>query len=463
MSNPLRNLLLLGLIIIGFYSCKKDQVTTNSSYQLFTDRDSVSFDTVFTSAGSITQQFKIINSNDRSINIASISLAGGLLSPFKVNVDGISGTSVRNINVPAKDSIYVFISVSIDPTSSSLPFLVQDSLQINYNGNKKLVKLNAYGQNAHYFHNKHVSQNETWNNDLPYVITGEITIDSSTTLTINQGCRIYIHADAPFIINGSLIINGDKYDSTHVIFAGDRLDEPYKNYPASYPGLYFSSSSKNNSINYTVIKNAYQAIVCSDMNNGGNLSLNQVVIDNAYDAGILCLNSNISAINTLISNCGKNIILANGGNYNFLHCTSVSYSDQFLQHKFPVLFISDGNGQGITKNLDASFKNCIFWGEDNGLVDNEVVIDKEGNSNFNCNFDHNLWRLKKSLLNCSISSAINQNPLFDSVNIANRYFNFRLKKGSPAIDAGTDAGILIDLDGNTRPIGLPDLGCYEKH
>jgi hypothetical protein len=462
MSIPLRNLFIGGLIIIAFYSCKKDQVTTNSSYLLFTDLDSISFDTVFTSAGSVTQQFKIFNTNDQSIDIGSISLKGGTSSPFKINVDGIAGTIIRNVRVFAKDSIYIFVSVSIDPSSSQLPFFVQDSLQINYNGNTKYVKLNAYGQNAHYFHNRHISQNETWNNDLPYVITGGLVIDTSTTLTINQGCKIYIHADAPFIINGSLVVNGDKYDSTHVVFAGDRLDEPYKNFPASYPGLFFSSSSKSNSINYTIIKNAYQGIVCSDLNSG-NLSMNQVVIDNAYDAGILCLNSNVSAVNALISNCGKNIILANGGTYNFIHCTSASYSDQFLQHKFPVLYISDNNGQTSTNNLNASFKNCIFWGEDNGFVDNEVVIDKKGNGIFNCEFDHNLWRLKKSLLNCSIISALNQNPLFDSVNVYNRYFNFRLKPLSPAIDAGIEAGILIDLDGNNRPVGMPDLGCYEKH
>ena len=463
MSIPLRNLLLMGFIFISFYSCKKDRVTTNSSYQLLTDRDSISFDTVFTSAGSITEQFKIFNTNDQSIDIGSISLQGGSSSPFKINADGIAGTVIRNIRVSAKDSIYIFVSVSIDPSSSQLPFLVQDSLQINYNGNTKYVKLNAYGQNAHYLHYKHISQNETWNNDLPYVITGGLFIDTSASLTINQGCKIYMHADAPFVVNGSLIINGDKYDSTHVVFAGDRLDEPYTDFPASYPGLYFSSSSKASSINYTVIKNAYQGIVCSDLNNTANLSMNQVVIDNAYDAGILCLNSNVSAVNILISNCGKNIILANGGTYNFIHCTSASYSDRYIQHKFPVLYISDNNGQTSTNSLNASFKNCIFWGEDNGLVDNEVVIDRKGNTTFICDFDHNLWRLKKSIQNCAISSALNQNPLFDSVNINNRYFNFRLKPQSPGIDAGTDAGILIDLDGNSRPVGLPDLGCYEKH
>ncbi|HEY4936835.1 MAG TPA: choice-of-anchor Q domain-containing protein, partial [Puia sp.] len=33
---------------------------------------------------------------------------------------------------------------------------------------------------------------------------------------------------------------------------------------------------------------------------------------------------------------------------------------------------------------------------------------------------------------------------------------------SPAVDRGSNLGILIDLDGNPRPVNLPDLGCYER-
>ena len=37
-----------------------------------------------------------------------------------------------------------------------------------------------------------------------------------------------------------------------------------------------------------------------------------------------------------------------------------------------------------------------------------------------------------------------------------------LRNGSPAIDKGTITGITIDLDGELRNTGAPDLGCYEK-
>jgi hypothetical protein len=462
MKYPLRASLITCLILIIINSCKKESYTTNSGYLLITDTDSLHFDTLFTSIGSVTKQFKIINPNNKAIRINSISLSGGKSSSYKINVDGIQGPEVNNVTVFPKDSIYVFVSTLIDATSSFKAFLVQDSIKISYNGNTKHIQLDGYGQNAHYLKNAKVSGNQVWNNDLPYVIIGSLTIDSSASLIINQGCQIHMHADAPFIINGTLIVNGDKFDTTRVVFSGDRLDEPYNNFPASYPGLIFTSSSKNNSINYAIIKNAYQGIVSTESSSGVKLDIEQTIIDNAYDAGLLALNSNIKAVNVLISNCGKNIILANGGNYNFIHCTSAAYSNLYAQHKFPVLFISDALNQNSINSLNASFTNCIFWGDDNGLVDNEVSIEKKGTVGFSITFDHTIWRVKSTPSNCSVISSFISDPKFDSVNNSLRIYNFHLKDNSPALNSGIDAGILTDLDGYPRPSGIPDIGCYEK-
>jgi hypothetical protein len=53
-------------------------------------------------------------------------------------------------------------------------------------------------------------------------------------------------------------------------------------------------------------------------------------------------------------------------------------------------------------------------------------------------------------------------PSFDSINGNRNYYNFHLKTGSPAINSGAASAVTIDLDGNPRPVGAPDLGCYEK-
>jgi hypothetical protein len=54
---------------------------------------------------------------------------------------------------------------------------------------------------------------------------------------------------------------GERFDSTRVYFQGDRLDVPYSDYPAAWPGIFFRGASKNSIIQYAVIRNAYQGII----------------------------------------------------------------------------------------------------------------------------------------------------------------------------------------------------------
>ena len=430
--------------------------------------DEIKFDTVFTTTGSITQSFKIFNDNDQKLRLSSIKLMGGNASYFKINADGFIGPEISNIEIEANDSVYVFVSVSIDQSTATIPFIIQDSIQINYNGTTQQVNLEAWGQNAHYYRDKQITADETWNNDLPYVILGSLRIDANNKLTINKGSRIYVHADAPILVDGTLEINGEKDTVDWVQFRGDRLDEPYNDFPAGWPGIFFTNTSKDNVFNYAVIKNAYQALAVLDpsINANPKLVLNECTIDNAYDAGIIAINSSIRARNCLVSNCGKNVILAKGGNYEFIHCTVASFSNSYILHRDPVLFVSNYilvNNSPVTANLTALFRNCIFWGQD-GTVEDEVVVAKSGSTTFNVNFDYNLWKVQTTPANITSNQVINnQYPEFDSINTTQRLYNFRLKETSPAKDKATNAGVPVDLDGKPRPVGIaPDLGCYER-
>lgn len=464
--NLVKNLFGLVALLFFLFSCRKESFTTNAGALLTRSVDTLHFDTVFTTAGSVTQFVKIINRNKEGIRISSVRLGGGAASPFKLNVDGVSGPQVNNVEITGEDSIYIYVTVSINPSAQNLPFIVRDSIEVSYNGNRTWVQLDAFGQNAHFYRNHKISGAETWNNDLPYVILGGLTVDTTASLTINKGCKIFMHADAPFIVHGSLQVSGEQYDSTRVVFTGDRLDEPYRNFPASYPGLVFTASSRNNSINYGIIKNAYQGIVVTNPSGSGTkLVLNETIIDNAYDAGLLGINTSITARNLLVSNCGKNIILALGGTYQFTHSTIATFSSSYIQHKDPVLLVTNFLTQGNTitvNDLDATFRNCIFWGEQNGFVKDEVVTAKQGATAYNVTFDKVLWRVQTAPSNATVNGALVAEPRFDSINTSQRFYNFRLKAGSPAIDAGVAAGAGIDLDGKVRPIGLsPDLGAYE--
>ena len=449
-----------------FFSCKKDSITTSPDASLYTNVDTLSFDTVFTTAGSVTQSFKIFNNNNEKLRLSQVKLSGGNSSPFKMNVDGAFAAEIDNIEINANDSIYVFVQVNAQTSDSTLPFILNDSIQILYNGNKKIVQLQAYGQNAIFLKNKKITGNMIWNNKLPYVIIGGIQIDTNGALNISAGTKIFLHADAPFLVDGTLHATGTKNEP--VIFSGDRLDNDYKNLPASWPGLFFRNTSENNSLKHTIIKNAYQGIIAQNLSTTTQPkeTISQCILDNIYDAGIFGINTNIYADNSLISNCGSNLQLQAGGDYRFINCTIVSYNTIYIIHKNPVLQLSNSiiqNGSSFTAPLNAFFQNCIFWG-DGGTVDNEISIDKQGATSFTVSFDHVLYKAKNDISNSTFVSSIkNENPMFDSINISKNIFDFHFNNNpaSPAVNAGETTPFLYDLDDKKRD-QKPDIGCYER-
>ena len=183
-------LLLILSVTLLLLACKKDSFITSADASVSITADTLHYDTVFTAVGSVTQSFKIINDNNQKLRLSSVKLMGGAGSKYKMNVDGIATAEANNIEIEANDSVYVFVQVNVDPNADNLPFIIRDSIQVSYNGNNELVQLEAWGQNAHFFRNKEVISNETWTNDLPYVIQGYLYVDVNRTLTIEKGCRI---------------------------------------------------------------------------------------------------------------------------------------------------------------------------------------------------------------------------------------------------------------------------------
>ena len=451
-----------------FFSCKKESFIASSSAQLSASVDTLKFDTVFTTTGSVTQSFKIFNGNDQKLLLSHVKLAGGASSYFKLNVDGTSGQEITDVELLPNDSAYVFVQVKINPNSANLPFIIRDSIAISYNGNIKYIQLEAFGQNARFYRNLVLRGNSAWADDLPVVILGGLLVDTTAILTIRKGTRVYLHPDAPLIVNGTLIVQGTKDEK--VIFASDRIDPFYRDLPAGWPGIYFTGSSRNNKIDFAVIKNAYQGIVSQEGTASGlpKVTLSHTVIDNIYDVGVFGINSSIEADNCLISNCGKNVSLVLGGNYSFTHCTVVTYGNFFIDHNFPVVLATnfiEQNNTIYTGDLKANFINCIFWGE-GGTIENEIALGKKTNTLFDVSFQNMVYKNKDGDLSSATllgNNFENTNPKFDSINVAKNYYDFRITKdvNSPALDQGSPTLYLTDLDGKTRT-DLPDLGCYEK-
>jgi hypothetical protein len=461
----LKAIFFLLITIFFFVSCRKEVFITSSDANLHSNIDTLSFDTVFVTRGSITQSFKIFNDNDQKLRLSSVKLAGGNSSPFKINIDGASQNDLKDIELNANDSLYVFVQVNVDPSSGNLPFILKDSIEIDYNGNKKFIHLRAYGQNAVFLKKSRLKGRVTWNSSLPYVIIGGLQVDTNAVLTIKPGTKVYFHADAPLLVDGTLIANASK--DQKIIFSGDRLDAGYNDLPASWPGIFFRNTSKNNSLQYVVIKNAYQGIIAQNLSGTPvpKLTLSHSILDNIYDAGILAINTDMNVDNCLISNCGSNVVIFMGGNYRFINCTIASYSNSFINHSTPVLQVADyieQDGNLFTAPLKALFQNSIFWGE--GAVDNEIVVAKKGTGSFSVTFDHVLYKAKNPVGNAVFVSSIqNEDPVFDSIDITSGIFDFHFKKtdASPAINAGIKTSFPLDLDGKLRD-AQPDIGAYEK-
>src|SRR5690554_31376 len=106
--------LILVMLSSMFYSCRKDDFTTDSGAILSFSTDTLLFDTVFTTMISTTKRIKVYNKNSDNLIISDIRLQNGANSQFRINVDGLSGNQHSDIEIRAGDSIYIFLEVTID-------------------------------------------------------------------------------------------------------------------------------------------------------------------------------------------------------------------------------------------------------------------------------------------------------------------------------------------------------------
>ena len=226
-------LLILTILALVAVSCKKhNQINPDSNLKLEFSADTVLFDTVFTSLGSTTHELMIYNRHSDDLQISSIRLVQGDGSPFRLNLDGESATEIYDKVIPAKDSLFSFLRVTINPNDLNTPFVVEDELEFVTNGNTQTVKLLAWGQNANYIvadkvvniggqpYPYHIVadslQTTVWTKEKPYVVYGYALINSYGTLRIEEGTRIYCHQNGGILSwsDGQLIIDGTAEEPT---------------------------------------------------------------------------------------------------------------------------------------------------------------------------------------------------------------------------------------------------------
>lgn len=449
-----------------FISCKKDKFITNGGNISFST-DTLKFDTVFTTLGSVTRSFKIYNNNNKRIKFDEIRLEVGDTSYFRMNVDGNPTKSIRDVELAPNDSLYIFVALTINPSQNNLPFLLEDKVVVSYNGTQQNVPLQAFGQDAHYI-NDSTLNTQTWINDKPYVIMGQIgaLVDSNQVLTIQKGCRIYVRANCKLYVDGTLRIFGTKTDS--VIFQGDRLDRDYfgyKDYPGEWAGLHFLKNAHQCSINYTIIKNAGlldAAVYVQPTPSIANpiIEFNKCIIENSAGYGVVCFNTNIKMNNCLIHTCGlQNIAIIEGGNYEFNHCTVATYGGLGINHaQQPSMAVLNYRDISLTQfaeaDLNANFTNCIIYGS----LDDETFFNKKGTADYNVKMENCMF---KNTTNLGIVNIINRIPTQDPQFIDVNKWDYHVQNTSPCKAVGVYQGAVPDdLDDKTRTPPTT-IGCYE--
>ncbi len=461
------------LLAIAFSECTKDEFNTDPAFSLEFSSDTVLFDTVFTSIGSVTKSLVIHNSGKNKINISNITLARGKSSPFRLNIDGTSCEVYKDLEIAGNDSAYIFVKVTIDPNNTNNPLIESDSIIFSTNGRVQDVKLVAWGQDA-YFHTDAVYTSDvTLPDDKPHVIYGKLVAGSGCNMKINAGTRVYFHNGSSMEVRkgASLIVSGTQ--KSPVIFTSDRLDDDYLTIPGLWNGIWLENGSRNINFTYAEITNAVIGLLADSTGLSDNqpLRLHNCLINNMTDFGIRATKASIIATNCQITNCGGNVVsIEQGGSYDFRNCTLAGY---FGGRGYPALSISnytsDSTGKQFAGELTkAYFGNCIVTGSQS----QEIAFYEKAGTAFNFQFEQSLVTWQKSdypgkgyeskFINCIENKA----PKFKDPgknNFELDTLSFAKDAASISIINSTVPDITLDRKGISRLVpGPPDLGAYER-
>lgn len=441
-----------------FSSCKKTELFSKSNVTFSVD--TLVFDTVFTTIGSITKNFKIYNPDSKAIELEEIELMGGKNSPFRINIDGTAGTNFSKNKIEGKDSMFVFVDVQLNVTGKNLPVVIEDSIRIKTNGRNQYLNLMVWGQDA-YFHYKEILKEDLWKSDKPHVIIDYAAIDSSKSLTIDAGTKIHLHKNAILYVYKSKVdILGTKENPVH--FLGDRLESFYKDVTGQYYGIYFHEAIPS-TINYAIIKNGTTGIhVYSSQNNISKPTVkitNSIIQNNSSYGLFLFSNPWVEIENTIITKNGTyGVFVLQGAIFKSTHSNILGYASS--DNNSGALAIKNNytnpkNKITYVSPLDITVNNSIIY----GFKDDEILFDTiSDKATIKFTFSNNLLKLKNTSTKTNFKNTIwNKTPIFK--NVSNN--DYHPDQGSPLFSGGDPLlSLPLDLDGIKRN-NPPTIGAYE--
>ncbi len=458
-----------------FVACNEDAGFSSSpSLLLEFSTDTVSFDTLFTDRVSPSAMFVVRNKNKNSLRISDVRLASGGTSGFNVLVDGQYGSVMRDLEVRAKDSLFVVASVKLDKNGLDIPHQVKDSLLFTLeSGVVQKVMLIAHGRDVVFMYGDSILSDTTFTAGH-YVIYDSLTVAQNAVLNIDKGATFYFHDNAFLRVKGVLNIKGDY--GAPVVFRNDRTDNlfsylPYDRVPGKWGGVVIDSTSNGNVLEHCDIHGAQYGIVVER----GDTTVQRLAIKSSslqnFAGNALELNAaHVSVENTLIANAQGNCVKVVGGNVSFVHCTIANF---YVWKQRDVALALHNNLEGEPMPLyGASFRNCIITGtKDDELMGYFTAFGDTVPNSVNYFFENSLINTIDTQDSCFVNVVYEnseESPFAKEhfVKIDNEVFDYDFHLTEESTARNIAAGELVgsypyDLDGVVRESGGADAGCYQ--